>query len=845
MWFAAVANSILWWAFLKAMYRATIGKWLAGTIVFKVTAKGLQKLNNLPIRDLWMATLWFLFSLVSLIFGLITYIRGEVTDTPLAISIIFIAYNMIPLYLLIQYACFRGPLVYNLICKIMMFLSTFLSLLGVVLVWLLYPRAYNYSDALGNSLFFLDSQRLGTLPENFRVSWRQSAYLVEQSTPVYLATNINDTLLLDTLTVDTFGGVDAFGSFGRKLLQEDAADAFAAAVDTLLDPTSTTSSSAGASIPDPFGLSDSMPIAVDESLPTSDDTVADNPFAAAVGGDSLGGSASAADPFAAAVGGDPFGGRSSASDPFGAPSGGDPFGSSLDPLSSGSGALSDPFGDVGLDPFGDSSGGLGLSADPFANPTDAFGDISLGNTFGSGFEGFGSADPFASDQVEKLKLATSEPWDLSGGWVTGMQGGNIKSTSPIAFTTSVLSWGFMGFESAYVDSGEKENLFNSVKVGADYLMKVHRRIPSSNQSLIISRVGDVEKEPERWYRPEDGRAREAYAVDLFSKEGGYGADLGGSVSAALAAAATLFKESEAEYSAALLQKSQQIYEDSIGAKFRFNRADYNMSELYNSSSMYDDLAWAAGWLYKATKEKRYLEDVYSHYIEYLEEEGPASAWKYAFDWDNLFWPLNILMAQETGNSTFMKQSEEYLKNWMCANNAANYTRRGRAYNAFSAPLGSTANIAMSAFMFADLVEEESASKSQAYKCWGLSQIRYMMGDAGRSMVIGQGHNPPKRSQDRAAACPERPNVCNRVTSYLSPDPDTHVLKGALVHGPAKSDYYIDERTNDASMVGIETNAGFTGALAGAATLPSGMWEICLQQFGIYRDDPICGSFVTL
>jgi hypothetical protein len=237
--------------------------------------------------------------------------------------------------------------------------------------------------------------------------------------------------------------------------------------------------------------------------------------------------------------------------------------------------------------------------------------------------------------------------------------------------------------------------------------------------------------------------------------------------------------------------------------------------------------------------------VYTHYISYLEEESSASSWKYAFDWDNVFWPLNVLMAQETGNSTFVKHSEDFLRNWMCANNAANYTRRGRAYNAFSAPLGSTANIAMSAFMYADLIEHKDSAKSQAYKCWGLSQVRYMMGDAGRSMVIGQGHNPPKRTQDRAAACPARPGVCNRVTSYLSPDPDTYQLTGALVHGPGKSDYYIDERTNDASMVGIENNAGFTGALAGAAMLPSGMWEICLQQFGIYRDDPICGSFLTI
>ena len=878
MWFAAVANSILWWAFLKAMYRATIGKWFAGTIVFKVTAKGLQKLNNLPIRDLWMATLWFLFSIVSLIFGLITYIRGEVTDTPLAISIIFIAYNMIPLYLLIQYACYRGPMIFNLICKLMMFLSTFLSILGVVLVWLLYPRAYNYSEALGNSLFFLDTQRLGILPDDFRVPWRQTSYASEGRSPVYLAENINDTLLLDSLSVQPFGFFDSM-SFGRKLRQMDAADAFASALDSqdstqvpeqtpTLDPFALTPTPPEKS--DPFGFESGSTdaIGVDEPLagessntgglgggslsdpfasPSSSigagaDSAFSDPFASSSSSTSDSASSAFADPFAASSSSGGFGDASGAlSDPFGAP---------LDPF--GTGASSDPFSNP-TDPFGSSS-----SSDPFSNPMDPFGGSSGSldpfgagsNPFGSGMDVFGAGfDPFALDGASvEVKLATAEPWDLSGGWFTGMQGGNIKVTSPIAFTTSVLAWSYLGFPSAFDSSDQTKYIMDSVKVGAEYLLKVHRRIPATNQSLLISRVGDAEDEPDLWYRPENGKPRGAFAVDLFAKEGGYGADLGGSISAALAAASTLFKESgyeSEEFANTLLRKSMEVYEDSLGAKYRANRADYNLSEIYNSSSMYDDLAWAASWLYKATKQERYLEDVYSHFINYLEEEGDSTSWKYAFDWDNLFWPMNVLMAKETGNSTFVKHSEEFLRSWMCANNAANYTRRGRAYNAFSAPLGSTANIAMSAFLYADVIEEEDAARSQAYKCWGLSQIRYMMGDSGRSMVVGQGHNPPKRTQDRAAACPAKPGVCNRVTSYLSPDPDTHVLTGALVHGPAKSDYYVDERTNDASMVGIENNAGFTGALAGAAKLPGGMWEICLQQFGIYRDDPICGSFVTL
>lgn len=57
--------------------------------------------------------------------------------------------------------------------------------------------------------------------------------------------------------------------------------------------------------------------------------------------------------------------------------------------------------------------------------------------------------------------------------------------------------------------------------------------------------------------------------------------------------------------------------------------------------------------------------------------------RYAYDWDNVFWPLNLLLAQETGRSTFRQQSELFLKNWICAGNMANYTQRGRSYNPWS------------------------------------------------------------------------------------------------------------------------------------------------------------------
>lgn len=143
--------------------------------------------------------LFFLSSLVCLIFGLVHFFRGPL-DTPLAISLIFMVYNMIPQFLLLQvrawgllggagrrggktawqgalsmdslldtsnracqhhsplhtpapsshpssqYVVYRKPLVFNAVCKLAMLLSTAVLILGVVLVWLLYPRSYDYKQ---------------------------------------------------------------------------------------------------------------------------------------------------------------------------------------------------------------------------------------------------------------------------------------------------------------------------------------------------------------------------------------------------------------------------------------------------------------------------------------------------------------------------------------------------------------------------------------------------------------------------------------------------------------------------------------------------------------------------
>jgi hypothetical protein len=36
-----------------------------------------------------------------------------------------------------------------------------------------------------------------------------------------------------------------------------------------------------------------------------------------------------------------------------------------------------------------------------------------------------------------------------------------------------------------------------------------------------------------------------------------------------------------------------------------------------------------------------------------------------------------------------------------------------------------------------------------------------------------------------------------------------------------------------------------GAVAGAVELPGGLWEQCLQKYGIFRSNPVCGTFISI
>jgi endoglucanase len=89
----------------------------------------------------------------------------------------------------------------------------------------------------------------------------------------------------------------------------------------------------------------------------------------------------------------------------------------------------------------------------------------------------------------------------------------------------------------------------------------------------------------------------------------------------------------------------------------------------------------------------------------------------------------------------------------------------------------------------------------------------MLGDTGKSFMIGFGDNYPQFEHHRAASCFDQPSVCD-WDNFDMADPNPQVLNGAIVGGPDANDNYNDARDDYVqNEVAIYTNAGVQGVLA--------------------------------
>ncbi|KAK9863564.1 hypothetical protein WJX84_010744, partial [Apatococcus fuscideae] len=492
---------------------------------------------------------------------------------------------------------------------------------------------------------------------------------------------------------------------------------------------------------------------------------------------------------------------------------------------------------------------------------------------------------------------------ITGGWITNGDVGTLQVTLPTAFAVTMMAWSLLEFPDAYVKSNTTLTAQNTLKTGTDYLRQLYvvdtryggkvgtgSNAVSYNDYYIVYQIGNWTQDKTWWGRLDTY----PYTRPVFynSTAGGM-SDVAGQITAALVSSALVIQDTDPTRYASLMADAVNLYAAaSLNTK---NRASYSASfnypcapnlvsnvapatgcapvdvyfngsavGYYNSTSFYDDLAWAAIWLYKATNDPGYLADARTWHQDHQDSVESTLDSSYIFNWNDLTYGNGLLLAEATDEMGFHYYVQGYLQRWVCTSGGKiSYTANGRAVNSQDPSFSQTMNAAFLAMVYGQRIQYEKSplpfqakvpymdeTKSQRYICWTRTQVRYMLGGntlAGRSFVGGFGHSPPSRIHDYGASCPKAPAPCSQLEALYNPGANPNVLYGAMVNGPdyKEGDFFTDARagTND-TYVALDWNVGFQGAVAGL-NQATGSYDQCLQGFGIFtQDTAICAGAAT-
>lgn len=400
---------------------------------------------------------------------------------------------------------------------------------------------------------------------------------------------------------------------------------------------------------------------------------------------------------------------------------------------------------------------------------------------------------------------------IKGGWYDA--GDHVKFNLPMSYSAAMLAWGLYQYPDGIERCGEMENYVNNLSFALDYLAACDLG------DKVVFQVGNGQKD-HTWWGP----------VELYdygmNENGGYegrpyyagtkcSAAFGG-MAAALAAGSCALKghSNKTDY---YLEHAENIFKIADEARSDDEYQDSDASGFYRSSHFYDELFWAANWLYKATGDKAYL-DKASSYIPHLDKELGSDELKYTWSmcWDDTMQGGMLLYAQNTGDSTYISRIKKHLDYLV---SGVNKLDGGLAY---FHTWGCLRYAAASGFIAAVACDTLDLGNESAYEDFYKTQADYCLGDnpLDQSFVVGYGNNAPKNAHHRTAHASWNNELSN-------PTNNRHILYGALVGGPDGSGKYVDDRQNFINNeVACDYNAGFTGLMAkmtdkyGGNTIPN-------------------------
>ncbi|KAG7541670.1 Six-hairpin glycosidase superfamily [Arabidopsis thaliana x Arabidopsis arenosa] len=428
--------------------------------------------------------------------------------------------------------------------------------------------------------------------------------------------------------------------------------------------------------------------------------------------------------------------------------------------------------------------------------------------------------------------------DLVGGYYDA--GDSIKFNFPMSYAMTMLSWSVIEYSAKYEAAGELDHVKELIKWGTDYFLKSFNS-SADNIYAMVEQVGSgvtgggnvLHNDHYCWMRPEDIHFKRT----VFQCYSGC-SDLAAEMAAALASASIVFKDNRL-YSAKLVHGAKTLYKFAITNENRYSKPGEESSKFYNSSMYEDELLWGGAWLYYATGNVTYLEEVTSHYMAKKAGAFGNSPYYGVFSWDNKLPGAQLLLTRmrlflspgypyEELLSAFHNQTGRVMCSYLPYYKKFNRTNGGliQLNHGAPQPLQYVANAAFLAALFSDYLDAADTPgwycgpnfyTTESLRDFSRSQIDYILGKNPRKMsyVVGYGQRYPKQVHHRGASIPKnkRETCTGGLKWKKSKKGNPNTIDGAMVAGPDKHDGFHDVRSNyNYTEPTLAGNAGLVAAL---------------------------------
>lgn len=365
-------------------------------------------------------------------------------------------------------------------------------------------------------------------------------------------------------------------------------------------------------------------------------------------------------------------------------------------------------------------------------------------------------------------------------------GDAIKCGLTAGFTASTLGWMCYEYQDQFQETGTMEHYQLIMNEFCDFF-KASTTLSGDEVSSFVYEMGDDGKDHGTWYAPEkmwDRDSSETYSVTDGAS------NVAAQYAAALAQNYIISgREEDLTYATALYN---------FAAKYR--KMTYEQST-YQDKDVQDDISWAAGWMYLATKQEDYL-------TENSKYTSSTNDWTKDYCYANASLGAAIINAEITGNWSYATSCIDSVVN---ANQNQYYVMNSWGSARHNTLMQTCALV----------VSHHKDESGKDYSEWAQKQMNYILGDNNANVCLVVGWN------DVSATSPHHRAASNLTNSsdwheYNSWDGDYassggHILYGALCGGPTSSDFTTYQKTaKDATSneVALDYQVGLVGAAAG-------------------------------